>query len=419
MAQREVYITFVADAGKQEEFVRDRYKVPYRAVFAGVGSGKTILGVWEDVMWCLENPGIVGYVFEPTYKMVRRTLIPTLEHPLILGKPIESNPAVKEVRVGDGCIVFKRDSHLWFGSLEEPEYAEGPNVDFVHVDEAQYVRRFGDAWEVILRRLRGTGRHDETRQGAWITTTPPALIMGDPLFDFFENPETRNPHSKVYRWSMMDNPHTPQRWKEGILATHHDNLAKRFIDGVFAPAGIGSFNYDSTIHELKEDFDPAVIRSVVYGVDFGWTNPSAIVAVGFDGDDRAYILDEFYQNRVQTETLVEELKEMQRTWGSGSVICDSSQPQTIDLLCKAGLVASGNKTRREDGIAELGGRFHVQGDGRPRVYVHKSCVNWVHEVMVYDENVKENDHAVDASRYAIMNRAATSTLDVSFSKVRM
>ena len=243
-------------------------------------------------------------------------------------------------------------------------------------------------------------------------------MPGDRLYEFFEDPEKRNPLSKVYRWSLYDNPHTSLQYKQEIEASHHGSLAKRFIEGRFAPAGTGSFEYDSTIHELKT-FDKNAIRNIVYGVDFGWTNPSAVVCVGFDGDDRAYVLDEFYQNRTQTETLIQELKEMQREFGEGQVICDSSQPQTIDMFCKAGLIASGNQSKREDGIAELGGRFHVQGDGKPRIFVSSRCVNWISEVMSYNADVKENDHAIDASRYAIMSRAGIGNIDVSFAKVKL
>lgn len=403
--QAEVLLRYNPDAGRQQQFHTDRYKVPYRAVFAGTGSGKTIAGCFEDISWCLDNNGIVGYVFEPTYKMVRRTLIPTLEHSKLLGNPLEINPVVKEFRKGDNCIIFKNDSVLWFGSLEEPEYAEGPNIDFVHVDEAQYVRRFSDAWDVILRRLRGTGKFPPNRQGAWVTTTPPALLPGDRLYEFFEDAETRNPLSRIYRWSIDDNPHTSQRYKQEVRASHHGSLARRFIEGLFAPAGIGSFDFDSTVHELKK-IDKEIIRMVVYGVDFGWTNPSAIVAVGFDNDDRAYIVDEFYQNRVQPEVLIAELKLMVEQWGTGIIYCDRSEPQMIDMFRKAGLSAYPDKTKREDGIHELGGRFHKAGDEKPRIFVHSRCVNWIHEVMVYDADKKENDHAMDATRYALMSRAS-------------
>ncbi len=389
---------------KQAQFHQGRYRHRYRAVFAGVGSGKTLCGLAEGLLWSMENPGSVGYVFEPTYKMVRRILIPTLQSPLLLGKPLEANPYVKSYRVGDNRIDFVNGSVLWFGSLEDPEMAEGSNIDWVHVDEAQYIRRFDEAWNVILRRLRGSGRASPV-QGAWVTTTPPPLLPGDRLYRFFEDPETRDPNSRVYRWSLFDNPYLPRSYVRDVQASHHGSLAKRFIEGRFAPAGTGSFNFDSTIHELKT-VDKTMIRQVVYGVDFGWTNPSAIVAVGFDGDGRAYILDEFYQNRVQPEVLTEELLLMQSRWGRGPVYCDRSEPQTIEAFRRAGLTAYPDKSKRDDGVHELGGRFHVQADGRPRIYVLSSCVNWIHEVMVYDADKKENDHAMDATRYALMNRGS-------------
>ena len=367
-------------------------------------------------MWSVENEGSVGYIFEPTYKMVRRTLLPTLENKWLLGKPLISNPYVKDYRVGDNRIDFINGSVLWFGSLEDPEMAEGPNIDWIMVDEAQYVRHFDEAWDVILRRLRGSGRSTPNRQGAWVTTTPPPLLPGDRLFEFFEDPETKNDNAKVYRWSLLDNrPNLPKGYIEDIQASHTGSLAKRFIEGKFAPAGVGSFDFDSTIHELKEIMKDK-IKTVVYGVDFGWTNPSAIICLGFDGDDRAYILDEFYQNRTQPEVLISEAKLMVEQWGDGRFYCDRSEPQQIDAFRRAGLNAYPDQSKREDGIHELGGRFHIQKDNHPRIYVHSSCVNWIHEVMVYDADKKENDHAMDATRYALMSRVK-GKMDVGRAKI--
>lgn len=333
--------------------------------------------------------------------MVRRILIPTLESRWLLGNPIADNPIVTDYRHGDNCIEFVDDQTLWFGGLEEPEFAEGTNVDVVLLDEAQYVKKFAESQDVVLRRLRGSGKTHGDITCSIITTTPPPLLPDCRLYDFYENPNKRNSESKVYRWSMLDNPYLPEKYKQEILATHHGSLAKRFVDGLFAPAGIGSFDYDSTIHELR-NIQHDKLQSITYGVDFGWTNPSAVVAVGYDNDGRAFILDEFYQNRVQQETLIQEAKEMQNKYGKGPLFCDRSEPQMIDVFQKAGLDAYPDQSKREDGVHALGSRFVVQGDGRPRIYVNSHCVNWIHEVMVYDENVKENDHAVDATRYALM-----------------
>jgi hypothetical protein len=49
------------------------------------------------------------------------------------------------------------------------------------------------------------------------------------------------------------------------------------------------------------DVKPLRIR---YAVDFGWTNPSAIMVDGFDGDGRLWILDEFYKTQASTEDLI-------------------------------------------------------------------------------------------------------------------
>ncbi len=70
-----------------------------------------------------------------------------------------------------------------------------------------------------------------------------------------------------------------------------------------------------------------------------------------------YILDEFYQNRCQTETLIEELRLMQDVHGEGKIFCDRSEPQTIDMFRRAGLNAGADASKREEGIHELGGRF--------------------------------------------------------------
>ena len=388
---------------KQQQFHKDRYKIRHRAVFSGVGGGKTLCGCFEILSMLIENPNSVGYVFEPTYKMVRRILIPTLESKYLLGRPIDSNPIVSAYKRGDNLIELLDGQTLWFGGLEEPEYAEGANVDVVLIDEGQYVKKFGESQDVILRRLRGSQKTERDITCSLVTTTPPPLLPNCRLYDFYENPETRRKNTKIYRWSMLDNPHLTKAYKDEMLASHHENQAKRFILGLFAPIGTGSFDYDSSIHEVKQPFnEQQIIQTVIYGVDFGWTNPSAIMCVGFDGDDRAYILECFYQNRVQTEVLIEELKEMQLKHGVGRIICDRSEPQTINMFNRANLRAYPDKSKRDDGIHELGGRFKVQKDGKPRIYVLSHCVNWIHEVMVYNASVKDNDHAIDATRYAIM-----------------
>lgn len=416
---------------QQMSFHYDRFKYRYRAIFAGTGSGKTAQGVYEAVWWALKNPGSIGLIFEPTYPMIKRILIhENLEHPLFFGSPLEANRTVAHYHKSELRLDLWADdntiSTIYFISLDDPEAAEGSSVDWAHIDEARLIPKFNEAWDSIERRLRGSGRCKTGHVGLWVTTTPPPLII-DPerpesfLYNFFVNPNTRNKYANFYNWSTLDNPFTGEKYKEAVLSRHSGARKDQFVYGKFVPMGLVTYPFDGRIHVLDKVPEPkSFFRFVAYGVDWGWTHPACVLAIGFDGDMRAYVVDEFYQSRCSIEKLVFEAAKMQKKWGAGTFWCDKSEPRSIEVFQDAGLDAVANKTRREEGIHEMGGRFEVQGDGRPRIYVSRKCVNWIAEVQVYDERKKENDDALDACRYVLANmeRDIGGNVDISFLKVR-
>jgi len=204
--------------------------------------------------------------------------------------------------------------------------------------------------------------------------------------------------------SLDDNKaNLPTEYIEGIKRSHHGGLAERFIHGRFAAVGLGTIPFDSEVHVIR-NIDMEILREVIYGVDFGWTNPSCILAVGYDGDKRAYVLDEFYQARVTHHDLVEEAKALMMRYGRGTFYCDPTEKQTIESFKSRGIRAVKNEAKRDEGIRELAGLFPLCGDGRAKIYISSQCVNLIAELQVYDEKVKEHDHAVDALRYAISSK---------------
>lgn len=403
---------------KQKLFHDDWDKYRFRALFGGTGSGKTIAGVAEILMWIFRYPGIVAYIYEPNYGMVRRNLIPTLEHEDLLGRPLEANSLVKAFQRSDKKIEFTNGSSLWLGSLEDPEMSEGQNVDIIMIDEKRLVRHADTAWKTLRRRLRGSvpGKYPTA---AWITTTPDMPIpydektgRGSVMYSFFEDPLTKNKKSQIYRMSIYDNKKLEDDFIQDIEEAHTGAYAERFIFGRFADIGGGSFEFDGETNILSGETLKYVdekkwgFKKIGYARDFGWTNPTALLVVGMDGDDRAYALDEFYKSRAQDEEISAEMTRMENDWakyGRGVWYCDSSEPRTIMKMREDGHSAVGNKTKRDEGIRELGSRIRVSGDGKPRLYVHPRCVNLISELQSYDENKKERDHAVDALRYAVMN----------------
>lgn len=393
---REYTIPYVPHP-KQIPFHQDRYTWRFRLLRGGTGSGKTIAGVFEMLSWLLGNPGCVGYIFEPTYKMVTRILIRALNE--LLGFPFFNNPIIRDYNKGEHRIDLVNTSQLWFGGLEDPEMAEGPNVDIIMLDEGRLVRHFDTAWKVIQRRIRGSipGKYPT---GAYVTTTPDA--PGSPMHQFFEDPKTKNPNAKVYNMTLFDNPYLTAEYIADIKRSHHGGLAERFIFGRFAAVGAGTIPFDYSFHVITpSQFNKNIIIQWVYGIDFGWTNPSCVLAIGFDKDGRAYVVDEFYEPRVTEDRVLAEGQAMEKRWGRGCFYCDPTQQQTIQWLCANGLDAVKNEPKRDEGIRHMAGYFPKAGDGRPRIQILNTCVNLIAELQVYNETVKEFDHAVDTLRYGL------------------
>ena len=183
---------------------------------------------------------------------------------------------------------------MHFCSLEDVDRAEGPNIDFFHIDEARLVRKLGDAWKVITRRMRGSDPFKPYPRGGWVTTTTDH--PGSELFSIFEDPKTKEEESQIIRWSIFDNPYLPPDFIKDVISKHKGNLAERFVYGRFANISSGTFPFDSTVH-VRNDPDVRLLREIRYGVDFGWTNPSAIIVVAYDYDGRVWVLDEFYKTQ--------------------------------------------------------------------------------------------------------------------------
>ena len=154
-----------------------------------------------------------------------------------------------------------------------------------------------------------------------------------------------------------------------------------------------TFDFDSNRHIIAKLPHKDVFKDMFYGVDFGWTNPSCLLAIGVDGDGRCYVVEEFYKSKVSKENLVKVATQMRDRWGEGTFYCDRSEPECIEKFVDAGLDAVANKVGREDGLMDVGGRFLDAGDGKPRIFVYSGCINLIRELQVYVENKKVNDHS--------------------------
>jgi len=143
---------------------------------------------------------------------------------------------------------------------------------------------------------------------------------------------------------------------------------------------------------------------VVYGIDFGYNNPSAVVKVVFH-DGIIYAEEVLYESRLTTNDLIDRLKQI-GLGGNDEFFCDAAEPKTIEELVRNGFNAKSANKDVTEGIRTI--------KGNPLV-IQQESINLLKELRGYrwktdrngmklDEPTKFADHACDAMRYAVFSK---------------
>ncbi len=144
----------------------------------------------------------------------------------------------------------------------------------------------------------------------------------------------------------------------------------------------------------------------VYGLDFGYSVPTAMVKVGFK-DGKTYVEEMIYQTKLTTSDLAERLKDLGIS-NYVEIFCDNAEPKTIEELTRAGFNAKPASKDVYAGIQKV--------KSQPLI-ISPSSVNLIKEIRSYrwkvdkdgkihqnEEPVKMWDHLCDAMRYAIYTK---------------
>ncbi len=378
---------------KQREF--HRAKASRKAFIGGIGSGKTTAGVNEAIREAIRQPGSLGVIAAPTYPMLRDAT----QREFWAYFPEELMHSFNKT---EQHLKLINGSEILFRSLDNPERLRGLNIAWFYIDEAALVTR--RSWDILIGRLRQPGYEYK----AWITTTPKGYNW---VYDVFVK-ERRDNYSVIYA-TTHDNPHLSREYLAELESSYSGSFYQQEILGKFVQhEGLVYQEFSRAVHIVEKL--PERFSRIIAGVDFGYTNPSVILVIGVDYDGRAYIIEEFYQRRVMITELVGVAEELNKKYRIETFYCDPSEPQFIEAFRQAGLNAVEAENAILPGINEVSARLKVQGDGKPRLFVHSSCVNTIMEFENYaypeakegkpqqEKPLKLFDHAMDALRYAVM-----------------
>jgi PBSX family phage terminase large subunit len=363
----------------------------FKAYVGGLQSGKTISGaIWSRIQFD-KYPNDSGLISAPTYKILEQSTLP---------KFFEINPDLRKYyKKQAGIIEVPNRGIIYIRSTENPNVIEGMTLRWIWADEAGQMKV--EAW------INFQGRISILKGSLFCTTTPYSLNW---LYtDFYKQWKDGNKDYIVVQCRSCENPYFPKEEYERVKATMDGRVFRRRYDGIFEKME-GLVYEDFNINHIIE---PKVIsfKEVIAGIDWGYTNQAAIAVIGIDNDNCFYIIDEYYQSGKTTAEIIERLKYFTNQYKIRFYYPDSAEPDRLEEMRRAGLhpreVIKGSKSIQQgiDSVREI--------IRQNRFKVFNTCKYTLDELSLYhypeskeeatekEEPLKENDHLMDAIRYAI------------------
>jgi len=189
---------------------------------------------------------------------------------------------------------------------------------------------------------------------------------------------------------------------------HNDAYVQRYVFGKWtASEGLIYPEFNPKIHIVTDkDLEGVTFKRKDLGIDFGLTNPTAILEVATDTDGSKIVLDEDYLLEAKLTQIVGKIR--QRVINNHALLrkifIDPSAKVLIDELKDEGMrgVTEGDNSVL-NGINYVKDLFATD-----TLYIHERCTNLINELFTYafspkeGENViKKFDHACDALRYVL------------------
>jgi hypothetical protein len=268
-----------------------------KALVTGYGGGKTFQGGKRSISLTLHNYGSPHLIVSPSYKVAKRTIIPTLDE-LLDGAKIRHkfNKTDHEYILNDEGNPGK----IWIASGDEPKSLKGPNVGSALIDEPFIQDRA--VFDQVMARVRDPkARHREIG----LTGTPEELNWG---YDISDGDEKQNFDIELIQASTRANKALPQQYIDSLESGYDDLAVKAFVEGQFVSLKAGlvyhvyDVNLNSTQMVINED------RLIIIGMDFNVDPMTAVLCHEIDG--RLYACEEVILPNSDTETLCRQITQL-------------------------------------------------------------------------------------------------------------
>lgn len=370
----------------QSEIAKDRHR--FRVVCCGRRFGKTTLSILEMIGKAISKRDTHVAYIAPTYQQARDIAWQELKKWAL--------PAITNVNESRLEITLKSQdkglSTIWLRGWESIETLRGQRFDFIVIDEVASMRNWLTNWQEVIRPTL-----TDTKGDAMFISTPKGF---NHFYDLFC---VKDADYRSFHYTSYDNPFLdPLELNKARDEITEDRFAQEYLADFRKTEGLVYKEFD----RFKCVYSDANINSIesIVSIDWGFTNPSAVLYIAKDYDHTFWVQSEWYKTGKTTAEIIEYAQSL----NANSYYADPAEPDRIEEMRRKGLRV---KEVNKDVIAGIDAVRELFKSGKLKI--HESCQFLINELETYsykekkanqnepEEPIKENDHALDALRYAL------------------
>ena len=295
------------------------------------------------------------------------------------------------------------DNYLLFASIDEPMKIQSTEFNYIWMEEAEEFT-FDD---YVTLKTRLSSGQDEGKINQIFLSYNPRKRNG-----YINKKVKFEKDVEIIKSSYLNNKYLDENYRK-MLIDLKDTSPEHYNFFTLGEYNAGEGIIYKNI-KLVQEFPVTNFEETIYGLDFGFNCPTALIRI--DIKDKVYYVTELlYERQLTNSDLIMKLKELVKS-EEDVIYCDTAEPARIKEIYRAGFNA---KEANKDVYA---GMDFVKSSQIYSTYANTNFITELEEYSyrkdrqgnLFDSPEKENDHLMDALRYAIYTHSKRVVPNVRF-----
>lgn len=384
---------------------------PHRYLVLDVGrrGGKSTFSALKILSFATDHPNTIIYYVAPTYQQAKSIMWEMLKQYVPAHWIKSSKEAELKLELTNGVKIELK------GADTEPDRLRGVRIDFLICDEVAFFKNWETVWKNVLRPTL-----IDSKGSAIFISTP----MGyNHFYDIYMRGQSGRPEDEEwssYKFTSYDNDYLdPKEIDKARAESDEDTFAQEYLAEFKKYTGLVFKNFTREKHFVAP-IEFGIGWTFYRGIDFGWTNPSAVAFIAVSPDGKLYVYDLIYQTGLTTPDLALLIKQKSIGRAFTATWADSAQSSDIAEISKYGIsVQPVSKSAGKSGSGEDWISYKVRKMNEiikaNKLFIFNHLAEALFEMENYQyKEVREgdamkerpaaiNNHFIDALSYVIVN----------------